>query len=102
SADGTSLSFVTRSNVFAMTNFTVTSINWASNEWHQIAVTYDATNSALYVDGASLVTNGYGAFWFPDAATRSGGFSVGSSKSGINQARGQFDELATFNYSLAA
>jgi hypothetical protein len=95
-----SLSFVTRSNTFGVTNLTI-GINWASNEWHQIALTHDPTNSSIYVDGVPLATNGLGVFYFPDASARSGGFTIGSTKTGVNQARGRFDELTTFNYPLA-
>ena len=101
SADGTSVSFVTRSNTFGVTNLTV-AINWSSNEWHQIALTYDPTNSAICVDGVPLATNGLGVFYFPNVSARSGGFTIGSTKAGVNQARGRFDELVTFNYSLAS
>jgi hypothetical protein len=101
SANGASLSFVTRSNTFGVTNLTV-AINWASNEWHQIALTHDPTNSSIYVDGQPLATNGLGAFYFPDASARSAGFTIGSTKAGVNQARGRFDELQTFNYPLVS
>jgi hypothetical protein len=99
SADGTSLSFLTGSNTYWMTNFiALNSLNWVSNQWHQIALTYNETNSALYIDGVPFVTNGFGVYFFPDAIARCDGFSLGSSKSGVNQAKGQFDELETFNY----
>ncbi len=40
--------------------------------------------------------------YFPKGTERTNGFRVGSDVSGTNQARGQFDELETFNYPLSA
>jgi hypothetical protein len=90
-ANGTSLSFVTRSNAINL----MVAINWSSNEWHQVTLTHDPTNSSIYVDGVPLATNGLGAFYFPDPSARSEEFTIGSTKAGVNQARGRFDELAT-------
>ena len=48
--DGTALSFITQTNGLSATNLTE-SINWTSNDWHQIVLSYSATNSLLYLDG---------------------------------------------------
>ena len=45
--------------------------------------------------------NGAGVAVYPSALTRAlDGFSIGSNRSGTEQARGQFDDLETFNYPL--
>ncbi len=58
SPDGTQLSFGTSTNGGGMANLSA-NISWASNEWHQIALTYSPASSALYVDG-QLLANGIG------------------------------------------
>jgi alpha-tubulin suppressor-like RCC1 family protein len=98
---GTQLIFGTQTNGLALTNLTA-SINWTSNYWHQIVLTYSSNNSSLYVDGQSVVTNGLGANYYPNRNERANGFCLGSDLNGNNQARGIFDELQTFNYPLSA
>ena len=53
SPDGTQLSFGTSTNGDGMTNLSA-NISWLADEWHQIALTYSPTSSALYVDGQLL------------------------------------------------
>jgi hypothetical protein len=75
-------------------------ISFSSNQWVQIALTYSTNSSALYINGQLLQT-GNGVSVYPDADFRkTNGFSVGSSLSGGNQAFGDFDQLATYNYPL--
>lgn len=74
-------------------------INWQANRWHQIAVTYSATETILYIDGAPVGTAGPGVTPMMQAVSR---FNIGSSSTGANQAKGWFDELETFNYPLSA
>ena len=99
--NGMAVSFITQTNGFSVTNLSAT-INWTSNDWHQIALTYSTTNSQLYLDGTVIVTNGIGVTYLPDSYALSSGFYIGSDNSGNNQAGGQFDELETFNYQLSA
>jgi len=73
---------------------------WASNQWHQVVLNYNSTNSSLYIDGQAMVTNGAGVTCYPGSAIRAIGFRIGSDASGNSQARGAFDELNTFNYRL--
>jgi hypothetical protein len=100
-SNGTNLSFVTQTNGVSMTNLTCL-VNWNSNSWHQIAVTYCGTNSSLYLDGQPAVTNGNGAQYYPSLVERTSGFTIGSDKTGTKQARGQFEELETLNYFLSS
>jgi hypothetical protein len=101
-ADGTALSLITQTNGASVTNFNAT-ISWTSNQWHQIGLVYTPSNSALYIDGQPVVTNGLGVTVYPNAVTRAAdGFSVGSDRAGTAQAKGLFDALETFNYPLTA
>ena len=97
--NGSQLTFGTKTNGLAMTNLAAT-INWNSNQWHQIVLTYTPTNSVLYLDG-QVSANGAGSIYYPNLAIRTNGFTLGSSASGTNQARGTIDELETFNYPLS-
>ncbi len=98
SSDGNSLSFCTASNGTVTTNVTA-SISLTSNTWHQIALTYSAAGSAIYVDGAN-VNGGSGVAYWPRRSVRAQGFSVGSDSTGTNQIHGVLAELQTFNYPL--
>jgi hypothetical protein len=98
--NGDFISLVTQTNGMIMNNLAAP-INWTSNTWHQIALTYSTNGSALYVDGL-LATNGLGTVYWPRLSIRTNGFTIGGSASGMNQARGIFDELETFNYPLDA
>ncbi|MDB6019247.1 MAG: hypothetical protein JWR19_3736 [Pedosphaera sp.] len=96
--NGTQLTFVTQTNGVGVTNLTST-VSWRSNDWHQIVVTYSLANSSLYLDGLAVVTNGLGVTNYPNFIARGlTGFNIGSDKDGANQARGQYEELKTFNY----
>ena len=99
--NGSELSFVTASNSVVQTNAAI-SIEWTTNQWHQIVLAYNATNSTLYVDGSAVATNGAGVTLYPGAAIRSNGFTIGSDSSGTSQARGRFEELETFNSILTS
>lgn len=103
SAAGTNLYFGTQTNLTSTltTNLSAT-INWASNQWHQIVLTYSTNNSSLYLDGFPVMTNGLGVACYPGPTVRAQGFTIGGSASGANQAKGAFDELQTFNYPLDA
>ncbi|HEX7618587.1 MAG TPA: LamG-like jellyroll fold domain-containing protein, partial [Verrucomicrobiae bacterium] len=98
--NGTQLLFGTSTNGGGMTNLAAV-ISWHSNEWHQIALTYSPTGSALFVDG-QLLANGSGVTCFPNADEQTNGFRLGSDRNGNNRAGGAFDELETFNYPLDA
>ncbi len=102
SADGTQVFFISQTNGIATTNL-VASVSFSSNTWYQIALTCTPSNSAFYINAQPVVTNGTGVAYYPDAFVRAvDGFSIGSSRNGTEQARGQFDDLETFNYPLSA
>ncbi len=101
SAEGSTLSFICQTNGAGSTNLTA-AINWLSTDWHQIALTYSPSNSALYLDG-QLATTGSGVSYYLDALVRAvDGINLGSDRTGNEQAKGQFDELESFNYPLGA
>lgn len=82
------------------TNYLTCPIQW-SNVWTHVALTYNETGSALYLNGI-LATNGWGVSLMPDAATRAmSGLNIGGDATGWNNIRGQMDELETYSYPLA-
>lgn len=99
SDSGTQIHFCTRTNGVGMTNLAAI-IDWNSNEWHQVVLTYNTGSCALYLDGQAFETNGTGIVYYPRLSVRNNGFAIGSDFDGRNQANGTFDELETFNYPL--
>ncbi len=74
-------------------------ISWTTNYFHCVALTYSATNTALYLDGV-LATNGPGVTVYPGPDVLTNGFYLGSDETGIYQANGLFNSLATYNVPL--
>jgi len=75
-------------------------ICWTTNYFHFIALTYSATNTALYLDGV-LATNGPPLTVYPGPDVLANGFFVGSDSNGVLQAHGLFNSLRTYNYVLS-
>jgi hypothetical protein len=98
SPDGCSLSFSAQGGG-TQTNYLTAPVSLASNIWANVAVTYSATNTALYINGI-LTTNGPGMSIYPGSTTLSNGFFVGSDSSASNQFNGVLDDLASFNIPL--
>jgi Concanavalin A-like lectin/glucanases superfamily/Bacterial TSP3 repeat len=100
---GTNLFFSAQTNNGSGATYLSTPINWASNIWHQIALTYSATNSSLYLDDQPAVTNGLGVTYWPGPDVLTNGFFIGSDSSGTpaTLAHGDFDDLSTYNYQLS-
>jgi hypothetical protein len=97
--DGNQFIFESSTNGAYQTNLAAP-VFFTSNQWCQLVLTYTPTNSLLYYN-AQLVMSGLGPVYYPNLTERSAGFRVGSDVNGANQARGAFDDLATFNYPLA-
>jgi RHS repeat-associated protein len=101
-AAGTNLNFGTqtndtstlRTNVFA-------TVRWRSNDWQHIALTYASTGTVVYLNGQA-VAFGIGVSNWPGSTVRAQGFRVGTDPGGTNWAKGDFDNLETFNYPLSA
>ncbi len=93
---GTNIIFSSETNgVF--TNYLCAPLTLTSNTWHLIDLTYSSSQSAFYLDG-QFVTNGIGV----NFQTSTNSFFIGSDLTGTQQARGQFDDMVTFNYALSA
>ncbi len=82
------------------TTYLTAPIQWASNSWHFVALTYCSTNTVLYLDGLPA-TNGPGLSGWPGTNVLAGGFYLGSDSNGLNQASGSFDDLYTYNVVLS-
>jgi len=74
-------------------------IDWATNVWHNVVLTYSSTNTALYLDGI-LAASGAGVSVFPGPEVLAGGFGIGSDTSGLVQAHGMFDDIYTYDFPL--
>ena len=98
---GTNLYFSAQTNDLSSTITTYLSvpISWTTNYFHFLVLTYSPTNSALYLDGV-LATNGPGVTIYPGPEALANGFCIGSDTSGVYQAHGLFDTVATYNYPL--
>jgi len=96
---GANLYFSVQPGDGSTTTYLTAPIQWTSNAWHFVALTYDATNTALYLDGM-LATNGPGLSGWPGTNVLAGGFYLGSDSNGLNQASGSFDDLYTYNVVL--
>jgi len=94
---GVNLYFTVQTNGGSPVTYFSVPINWTTNYWHCLALTYTATNSTLYLDG-NLAANGAGITNFPGAGVLANGFFVGSDSAGNNQAHGMFDDIYTYNY----
>ena len=84
-----------------LTTYVSAPISWTTNYFHCVALTYSATNTALYLDGV-LATNGPGMTVYPGPDVLTNGFYLGSDETGIYQANGYFNNVATYNTPLDA
>ncbi len=99
--EGANIYFAAQTNNGSQDIYLSAPIEWTTNRWHMLVLTYSATNSAIYVDG-TLATNGSSVTYWPGADVLTNGFYIGSDSNGIAQARGMFDDLSTYNYPLDA
>ena len=96
---GANLYFTVQPGDSSTTTYLTAPISWTSNYWHLVALTYSATNTALYLDGV-LAATGTGVTSWPGTNVLAGGFFIGSDSNGVNQAQGAFDDLYTYNIPL--
>jgi hypothetical protein len=91
-------------------------LNFQSNLWYQIVLTYSPSNVAVYANGAFLASAtvppdvtasqdpiygvGSGNIYYPPVIDLTSGFSFGNQNNGLAPVMGQLDELETFNYPL--
>ena len=100
---GTNIYFAAQTNSGdgATTTYLSAPIDWATNEWHMLALAYSSTNTALYIDG-ELATTGSGVTVYPGLAVQTNGFWVGSDSNGVLQAHAEFDDIYTYAYPLGS
>jgi hypothetical protein len=98
---GANIYFSTQTNDLSGSYHTYVSapIAWKTNYFHFVALTYSATNTALYLDGG-LVTNGPPLAVYPGPNALVNGFCIGSDSNGIYQAEGLFNDVVTYNVPL--
>lgn len=82
-----------------VTTYVTAPIDWTTNYFHFIALTYCATSTVLYLDGV-YATNGPGVTVYPGPNVMTNGFWIGSDHSGVYQAHGMFDLVATYDYPM--
>ena len=99
--DGANLYFTVQPGDGSTTTYLMAPIAWTTNYWHFVALTYSATNTALYLDGA-LATNGPGITAWPSTNVLARGFYIGSDSNGMIQAQGHFDDIHTYSVPLDA
>jgi hypothetical protein len=99
--EGTHIYFSSQTNNGSGANYLAAPITWTNGDWHHIALTYSTTNSTLYLDG-QLATNGSALAYWPGPDVQADGFFIGSDLLGVNQARGFFDDLSTYDGPLDA
>ena len=98
---GANLYFAAQTNDLSsnLTTYISCPISWTTNYFHFVALTYCATNTALYLDGV-LATNGPGVTVYPGPDALTNGFCIGSDSSGVYQAHGLFNTVQTYGYPL--
>ncbi len=84
-----------------LTTYLSAPISWTTNYFHFIALTYSPTNTALYLDGV-LATNGPGVTIYPGPDVLTNGFFIGADETGLYQANGLFNSVATYSYPLSS
>jgi alpha-tubulin suppressor-like RCC1 family protein len=90
--DGTNLVFLAQLNGASQTVLAAP-IDFDAGDWHNICLTYSPTNCCLYLEGQPVTNTGPIAY-LPDTEY---GFFVGSESTGVFQARGQFQNLETYD-----
>ena len=102
-AEGNNIYFSTQTNDLSSNVCTYLSapIAWTTNYFHFVALTYSATNTALYLDGV-LATNGPPLTNYPGPDVLANGLFIGSDSNGVNQAAGLFNTVQTFSAPIPA
>jgi hypothetical protein len=84
-----------------VTTYVSAPIDWTTNYFHFVALTYSATNTALYLDGY-LAATGPPLTVYPGADVLANGFYIGSDSNSLAQAHGLFNDLVTYSVPLDA
>jgi hypothetical protein len=100
---GTNIYFSAQTNDGSGNTYTIsTPIDWTTNYFHFVALTYSSTNVSLYLDGQLATNDPGGLSVWPGNDVLSNGFYIGSDSNGVLQAHGLFNTVATYNYPLAS
>jgi len=98
---GTNIYFSAQTNDGSGYTYTLSApIDWTTNYFHFIALTYCSTNVALYLDGQLATNDSDGLPVWPGNDVLASGFYIGSDSNGVLQAHGLFNTVATYNYPL--
>jgi hypothetical protein len=100
--NGTNLIFLAQSNGAEQIVLTAP-IDFDAGDWHNVYLTYCPTNCCLYLEGQPVTNAGPIAYLPSDSDRADYGFFVGSEgTTGIYQARGQFQNLETYDGPFSA
>lgn len=100
---GANLYFSSQTNDGAGNTYTIVApIDFTTNYWHFIALTYSSTNVSLYLDGQQLTNDPAGLNIWPGPVALSNGMFFGSDSNGIYQAEGELDDIQTYNVDLSS
>ena len=100
---GTNIYFSAQTNDSLGNTYTISApIDWTTNYFHFVALTYSSTNVSLYLDGQLATNDPGGLSVWPGNDVLSNGFYIGSGSNGVLQAHGLFNTVATYNYPLAS
>ena len=98
---GTNIYFSAQTNDGSGYTYTISApIDWTTNYFHFVALTYSSTNVSLYLDGQLATNDPGGLSVWPGNDVLSNGFYIGSGSNGVLQAHGLFNTVATYNYPL--
>lgn len=100
---GNNLYFMAQTNDLSsnVTTYVSAPVDWTTNYFHFVALTYSPTNTALYLDGG-LAATGAGVTVYPGTDVLTNGFFIGSDNGGNNQAHGLFNTVTTYGTPLDA
>jgi hypothetical protein len=95
---GANLYFSSQTNDGSGNTYTISApIDFTTNYWHFIALTYSPTNVSLYLDGQQLTNDPGGLNIWPGPGPLSNGMFFGSDSNGIYQAEGNLDDVKTYD-----
>ncbi len=96
SPDGTLLGFLAQ-DANGQTPLLQAPIHWQAGEWHQIALSWSAQETVLFVDGLRAATGPAVSLCPLTSFSGIRGFCIGSDVHGGQLAGGQFEEVFTFD-----
>jgi hypothetical protein len=100
---GANLYFSSQTNDGSGNTYTISApIDFTTNYWHFIALTYSSTNVSLYLDGQQLTNDSGGLNLWPGSAALANGIFFGSDSNGIYQSEGELDDINTYNVVLSS